>query len=139
MYVCMYVCMCIFRRGGLRPRKVPFWGTGRAELGVSVYDLITQSYWIGRGLVVLDAKLNFPVKRISCKTRKQTTPSSISSAQTAHRIEPVTRQREDQARLRNRSHKISLLSGRSWWACGRGNSRLPSSGHSQMKGEPRNR
>lgn len=40
--------------------------------------------------------------------RQQTTLSSISSAQTAHRIEPVTRQREDQARLRNNSREINL-------------------------------
>ena len=28
----MYVCMCIFRPGGRRPRKVSYWSTGRAEL-----------------------------------------------------------------------------------------------------------
>jgi hypothetical protein len=31
-YLCMYVCMCIFRPGGRRPRKVSYWSTGRAGL-----------------------------------------------------------------------------------------------------------
>jgi hypothetical protein len=41
--------------GGHWPRKVPYWGTGRAELGVSIYDLITQCYWMGRGSDVRNA------------------------------------------------------------------------------------
>ena len=31
MYVCMYVCIFFVRRA-VRPVKIPYWGTGRAEL-----------------------------------------------------------------------------------------------------------
>jgi hypothetical protein len=62
----MYV---YFSSRGHRPRKAPYGGTGCAELGVSIYDLIIQFYWNRRGSVVRDAKLDFPVKRIFCKTR----------------------------------------------------------------------
>jgi hypothetical protein len=37
------------------------------------------------------------------QNRQQITLSSISTAQMAHLIEPVSRQRDDQARLANRS------------------------------------
>jgi hypothetical protein len=52
-----YVCMCIFRPGGLRPRKVPYWGTGRAKLRRSIYYEMLLAM---RGLVLRDAKLRFP-------------------------------------------------------------------------------
>jgi hypothetical protein len=52
----------------------------------------------------------------------------------AHRSEPVTRQREDQAQLVNSSRKTSLLPGRPWWAYDHGNSGLALSSLGQMKG-----
>jgi hypothetical protein len=51
------------------------------------------------GLVIRDAKLDFPIEMQFLQKRQQITLSSISLVQTAHRIEPIARQREDQARL----------------------------------------
>jgi hypothetical protein len=38
--VCMYV---YFSSGGQWARKVPYWGTGRAELGGSIYDFSAKT------------------------------------------------------------------------------------------------
>jgi hypothetical protein len=61
------------------------------------------------------------------------TLSSISTAQTAHLIEPVTRQWDDQARLMNDSRKVSLLPG-DREPLGAVASGLPSSDRGQRKG-----
>jgi hypothetical protein len=47
------------------------------------------------GLVIRDAKLDFPIEMQLLQKRQKITLSSISLVQTAHRIEPVARQRED--------------------------------------------
>jgi hypothetical protein len=57
MYVCTYVRMYILRPGGLRPRNVPYWGTGRAELRRSIYYEMLLA--VG-GPVLRDTKLRFP-------------------------------------------------------------------------------
>ncbi|KAJ0127021.1 hypothetical protein HZ326_29680 [Fusarium oxysporum f. sp. albedinis] len=51
----------------------------------------------------------------------------------AHPIEPVTRQRDDQARPKNRSRLWSLVSGGLRSAYAYGSPRLPQSGHGQMR------
>jgi hypothetical protein len=70
--------------------KVPDWGTGRAELEKlePIYTLITEYY-------------DFLLKSNSADTSIDHTLFSISAAQMAHLIEPVFRQRDDQARLAN--------------------------------------
>jgi hypothetical protein len=64
-----------------------------------------------RNLVIREAKLDVPVESAILQNRQQITLSSISTAQKAHHIKPVTRQRDDQARLMNDSRRVSLLSG----------------------------
>src|SRR6478735_3750153 len=63
-----------------------------------------------RNLVIREAKLDVPVESAILQNRQQITLSSISTAQKAHHIKPVTRQRDDQARLMNDSRRVSLLS-----------------------------
>ncbi|KAH7154733.1 hypothetical protein DER46DRAFT_397797 [Fusarium sp. MPI-SDFR-AT-0072] len=52
----------------------------------------------------------------------------------AHFIEPVTRQRDDKARLAYRSRLWSLVLGGLRSACACGSPRLPQCGHDQMEG-----
>jgi hypothetical protein len=63
-----------------------------------IYTLITEYY-------------DFLLKSNSADASIDHTLSSISTAQMAHLIEPVTRQRDDQTRLMNDSRKVSLLPG----------------------------
>jgi hypothetical protein len=56
-----YVCMYIFRPGAHWPRKVSYWSTGRAELGVYLcanYKMLLAA----AGLVIRDAKLDVSVE-----------------------------------------------------------------------------
>jgi hypothetical protein len=84
------LCYVYFSSGGPSAPKVPYWGTGRAELEKlePIYTLITEYY-------------DFLLKSNSADTSIDHTLSSISAAQMAHLIEPVSRQRDDQARLAN--------------------------------------
>ncbi|KAI3573229.1 hypothetical protein IWW34DRAFT_148043 [Fusarium oxysporum f. sp. albedinis] len=101
MYVRMYV---YFSSGGPSAPKVPYWGTGRAELEVGIYLHTIYRNAIGyKGLVIRNAKLVFTSASISVNASVERTLSSISSAQMAHSIDPVTRQRDDKARLAYRS------------------------------------
>ncbi|EWY79762.1 hypothetical protein FOYG_17052 [Fusarium oxysporum NRRL 32931] len=52
----------------------------------------------------------------------------------AHPVEPVTRQRGDQARPKNRSRLWSLVSGGLGSAYAYGSPRLPQGGHDKMEG-----
>ncbi|KAI3567780.1 hypothetical protein IWW34DRAFT_641690 [Fusarium oxysporum f. sp. albedinis] len=57
----MYVCMYIFRPGGHWPRKVSYWSTGRAELGVYLcanYKILLAT----AGLIIRNAKLDVSVE-----------------------------------------------------------------------------
>jgi hypothetical protein len=60
------------------------------------------------GLVIRDAKLDVSVEVRFLQEHQQTILSSISSAQTAHYIKPVARQRDDQARPRKSSRRASF-------------------------------
>ena len=50
----MYVCMCIFRPGGQRPRKVSYWSTGRAELNY----LQLLSRWTPPRIPAMSTRIN---------------------------------------------------------------------------------
>jgi hypothetical protein len=85
-----------------------------------IYTLITEYYY-------------FLLKSNSADASIDHTLSSISTAQMAHLIEPVTRQRDDQARLMNDSRKVSPLSG-DREPLGAVASGLPSSDRGQAEG-----
>jgi hypothetical protein len=85
-----------------------------------IYILITEYY-------------DFLSKSNSADASINHTLSSISTAQMAHLIEPVTRQRDDQVQLINDSRKVSPLLG-DCEPLGAVASGLPSSGHGQIEG-----
>jgi hypothetical protein len=84
-----------------------------------IYTLITEYY-------------DFLLKSNSADASIDHTLSSISTAQMAHLIEPVTRQRDDQARLMNDSRKVRPLGERE--PLGAVASGLPSSDRGQAEG-----
>jgi hypothetical protein len=110
MYVCMYVCMYVFRPRAFGPDKSP---TGAQDV-LSYGPMSTLMYKMllaTAGLVIRDAKLDLTVEGQFLQQHRQTTLSSMSSAQTAHRNGPATRQWEGQVRLADSSRETSLSSG----------------------------